>query len=265
MKLDKVILAADDNPAYLQLWPLVACFWKVRIGVEPVLLHVTKVVAEPKITEPGVYALPLVPGLPSGFQSQIARLYGPLLFPDDVCILSDIDMLPLSKSYYHDAVAGLDDDSVVVFSADAYESRREVRYPMCYVAGRGAILTAAFGVEEDFASFARRLARFDWGWSTDELYMSQAIARSEHQKRVLLRRGWHKGVAHRRLDRTRWSYDPALASADYYVDSHLPRPIDQHLDSVTALVRDYGRQQPPIGECLDRFLSQIVRTSYDPC
>ena len=82
--------------------------------------------------------------------------------------------------------------------------------------------------------------------------MSQAIARSEHQKRVLLRRGWHKGVAHRRLDRTRWSYDPALASADYYVDSHLPRPSisiltpSPHLCATTAPTATNWRVPRPL-------------------
>jgi hypothetical protein len=36
----KVIMSCDDNPYYLDFWPLVAKVWRERIGYEPVLVHV---------------------------------------------------------------------------------------------------------------------------------------------------------------------------------------------------------------------------------
>ena len=35
MKLDKVILSSDDNPDYLEFWPIVSEAWR-NIGIEPI-------------------------------------------------------------------------------------------------------------------------------------------------------------------------------------------------------------------------------------
>ena len=41
MKLDKVILSSDDNPDYLEFWPIVSEAWR-NIGIEPILFYTGK-------------------------------------------------------------------------------------------------------------------------------------------------------------------------------------------------------------------------------
>jgi hypothetical protein len=41
-----------------------------------------------------------VANIPIGVQNQIVRFWIPILFPEQVCIISDIDMFPLSSNYF---------------------------------------------------------------------------------------------------------------------------------------------------------------------
>ena len=41
MKLDHVILASNDNPDYLNFWPLVSEAWS-QMGVDPILIYTGK-------------------------------------------------------------------------------------------------------------------------------------------------------------------------------------------------------------------------------
>ena len=38
--MPKVIMSCDDNPYYLDFWPLVSWVWKEKMGIEPVLIHI---------------------------------------------------------------------------------------------------------------------------------------------------------------------------------------------------------------------------------
>ena len=38
MKIDTVILSSNDNPNYIQFWPIVSEAWSL-MGVEPILIY----------------------------------------------------------------------------------------------------------------------------------------------------------------------------------------------------------------------------------
>ncbi len=39
MKLDRVILACDENINYTEFWPVISKAWSERIGVKPTLYY----------------------------------------------------------------------------------------------------------------------------------------------------------------------------------------------------------------------------------
>ena len=42
MKIDLVMHSVDDNPYYTDFWLMVSKVWKLRFGIDPILLHVTE-------------------------------------------------------------------------------------------------------------------------------------------------------------------------------------------------------------------------------
>ena len=78
MKIDKVILASNNNSQYLDFWPLVSEAWK-RLDVEPVLIYTGK----EKIDLSGNIINFYVEGLDPVFVAQNIRILAPALFPND--------------------------------------------------------------------------------------------------------------------------------------------------------------------------------------
>src|SRR3989338_1548516 len=91
MKLTRVILAVDNNDWYIGFWEAAAKSWKQIIGITPTLaliaddsVHIDESLGE-------VIRFAPIEGLPSGYPAQVIRLLLPALYPDEVCLVSDID------------------------------------------------------------------------------------------------------------------------------------------------------------------------------
>ena len=246
MQLTKVLMGVNDNPHYTGFWPIVSRFWRERIGIEPVLLKIAAEEAPVRQDRYGkVMTFKAVAGVDTGFQSQVVRLFAPKLFPDDVCLLADVDVLPLNRAYYQQQVHAANKRQIVVYNADAYApAGREKRYPISYVAGLGSCLQRAFGDWFNFANCVQHLQRLGLGWDTDELFMTRCLDDLPNTSLVLRQRnptskgkGWG-GVAWRSIDRSDWQYDLELIKKDYYIDAHLPRPAEPELSKLAAHYMD---------------------------
>ena len=114
MKLDYVILSSNDNPDYLNFWPIVSEAWKL-MGVEPILIYTGK----EDINYKGNIVRFDSHNLDSAFVAQNIRILYPALLKDKNCIVSDIDNLPLSKKYFCNSIESIPDNSFVIYRPDA--------------------------------------------------------------------------------------------------------------------------------------------------
>ena len=139
MKIDKVILSANENKDYIDFWPLVSEAWE-RIGVEPILIYTGK--SMPQIDGNAIKIH--VPFISTAFVSQNVRLLAPILFPDENCIISDIDSLPLSGEYFNNSVNKIEDNKFVIYRPDAAASNM---IPICWNLAKGIMWGQIFKVK----------------------------------------------------------------------------------------------------------------------
>jgi hypothetical protein len=160
--------------------------------------------------------------------AQIARLYASTLFDDKIVILSDIDMIPLSKKYFHSRLPT--HNTISIYSSDAY---RGGRYPVCYISAQSSLFKAILldRPDESWEEFAIRLSSLRFGWDTDELYLTGRIMNSAYTLARHKRR-WIKGIAIRRIDRIL----PFTRLIPYPIDFHCPRPFNQHSDYINRVL-----------------------------
>ena len=111
MKIDKVIMSCDDNPLYADFWKPVSEVWKKRFDIDPVLIYF----GDNKLDETFGQVIPVKPieGIPSYAQAQWARFWFPTLELNTVQIISDIDMFPISRSFFIDQLEAIPDDQYV--------------------------------------------------------------------------------------------------------------------------------------------------------
>ena len=127
MKIDKAIIVSTNDSQYLDYWETVEKAW-LKLNIEPILYVISK-------ESTGIKNEKLfIENLNPAFVAQNLRLLIPALYPDDVCILSDIDMMPLSKKYFQDSISDISGDKIVIYRSDATP---EEMLPICWNAAVG--------------------------------------------------------------------------------------------------------------------------------
>lgn len=233
MKIDRVILSTDNHPNYIQFWPIVAKAWN-KLGIKPTLAFIGSIDVEIDKSIGDVFYFEPIKNIKTSFQAQTIRLLLPALFPDEVCLISDIDMFPLQKEYFQDSIKNIEDDSFVVYRYDeAFK-----RYPMCYVSAKGSVYKSIFKINKisDFQKTIKKWKKLKLGWHTDEtvLYRSLHAWKDFDKKCILLNHN-----ANNRIDRVCWGYDVNDLKKNKYIDAHFPRPYLQYKELIDKFINDY--------------------------
>lgn len=237
MDIKYAILSCDDNPLYKDFWEVIKPIWINKIKIKPILAHITD---NNDVIDFGDYIIhnfKAIEGVDTGFQSQIVRMFITKFYPNDVCITSDIDMLPISYDYFNNTTKEFTDDSLVIFSSDAYPPIGETpkKYPLCYNAAQGKTFDRLLDLSSyDFESYVRFLSQRGEGWNTDELYFGECVNKSIDINIIKLKRGWEMGRALNRIDRVNWTYDSNNIYS--YIDSHLLRPYSENKVEIHKLI-----------------------------
>jgi hypothetical protein len=238
MKIDYAIMGSNMNPMYLDFWPIISKTWKEVFNITPVLGLVCDEDSDFIEDEYGlVKKFKAIEGIDTGLQSQIIRLYLAKELSGNI-VISDIDMVPLSKQYFIDQVVGFDSLKIYVMSSDNAECNNNKEIPMCYNISDSQLFARMLELDNTWVEFANRLNSMGFGWTTDQNYLWLKLQQFKEQNPdavVLLSRGWPRG-ADRRIDRLWWSYDANLVNSGYYIDSHLLRPYQQYKSQVDTLI-----------------------------
>jgi len=155
-----------------------------------------------------------------------------------VCILSDIDMIPLCKSFFVDTIRDIPDDCFVVYKSAALPQYPQ--YAICYNAAKGSVYGEIFCIEdpEDITECIKKLAKqFKNAWSTDQQALYFYLHAWEQFNTRCVKLGYG---TERRVDRVRWGYDVQKLKDGFYVDCHLLRPYKKYKKQNDILAQYLG-------------------------
>jgi hypothetical protein len=237
MIIDYAIVSTNDNPTYKDFWEVVKPVWINHIKIKPILVNIGDNDEVIDNYDHIIYNIKKIEGIDTGFQSQVSRMWVTKFFEEKVCLISDIDMLPMSEKYFKENVIDVDDDSMVIYSADAYNPYID-RYPMCYISAKGKTFDEILQLSryDNFESFCRSLIKRGQGWDTDELFFGEYVNKFKNQDQIIkLNRGWSNGRADWRIDRIHWQHNYKIEN---YIDSHLLRPYSNYKEIIDKLIED---------------------------
>jgi len=233
----KVLLSCDENPFYYDFWPSVRKMWKEHIGIEPKLVFINEARESDDFIDDVLYVKQL-PDFPVHLQAQMARIFYTQRFPDDICLVSDIDMFPISKNFFDPSKISNACNKESFFHLNP-EKREFGQFPLCYYCGYGSLYSKLIG-ENDWSQFLKKIVDMNFDaaslgynlpphlrgkslWFSDELFMFSA-AQNTNTKIVIN----NELVGNRRIDREAiMNIDYLRLSSQDIVDIHLPRPYGQ--------------------------------------
>lgn len=237
-KRNTVLICSNDNEMYKPFVEPVAKAWEnMGFNVMVITLDDNNLLVDKS-------------EVPSANQAQMIRMLWPALHPDTKFITTDVDMLPLNREYFHEAMELVEaKDDLINLSADAYPGK--IRMPICYFAGYGSAFSTVTGVssKSDISIVMKQWWSESMGlsdrerWATDEKAFTSRAVLASNQGLINLKgyaRGWPQGMAKDRIDRGSWHYDLNRLMNNEYIDSHMLRPLENHKDQLAPLFEHMG-------------------------
>jgi len=268
-----VLLSTNDNPLYIQFWPLVASAWK-KMGAEPLLSLVTdKPYTEWSWMEEygKIYQFPVNHEIPEKNWSTFCRFYLYYLNLDDISIVSDMDMIPLNGEYLLNLPEGFSDtDNLLVKGYDAYIQQTNhlpdngpagpssfPKFPGCYMIAKGSTWKQIINPNNlEFNDLAKSF--YNLNVFQNEKNFAEALNHPNFDEESIIRYLTWKWCPDRskiipikrfsewiptlsdRVDRSYWNIDNNKLQSNQYIDCHSLRPLEEYTNSIMPLVNYLG-------------------------
>lgn len=242
MKLDCVLTACNENPLYADFIPLFIKTWnKLYPTVDVKIVFISPCVPENlKCYEDNIILFKPLSGISTSFISQYIRLlYPALLDYKNGILITDMDMLPMNRTYYTKNIENFDDDCFVYLRHVLMRENNQIA--MCYNVANRKTWSQIFNINsmKDISTTLKNVhdkanykeGHNNTGWCTDQIDLFQAILNWEN-------RDTHFKILHDkttgfcRLDRNTFNIkDTTLQqyiSNGLFSDYHCYRPYEKY-------------------------------------
>ena len=209
---------------YLDFWPLVSSAWK-KIGIEPTLIYTGKI----PLKLENVININL-PDVDTAFLAQNVRLLAPSLFPEEVIIISDIDDMPLSKSYFQKNISVYENDQFIIYRPDAVP---ENMISIMWNVAIGSTWSEIFNIET-ISDIKKTL--IDWypanykvrgeNWYFDQIMLKDKVElfKKNSSNRVVELSDQLTGFNRLNRSKLKRRFNQFYIDGNDYSDFHMPRP-----------------------------------------
>jgi len=250
---DRIIVSTDENPMFLQFVPIVAKAWSKYFPEKKLSIAFISDRSEDDelVVRMRGYAdvriFNTIPGIPTANQAKISRHILAAEYKDEVCMIEDMDTIPLQREFFEDRTSTYKDGVIVVGSEVYKGTPHEGKFPMSTMTANGSVFKDivnpnGLSYEKLIESFIGS-SRFD---HKEAIEISPDIFSDESLMRVLLAIWGGKiskvnrdaNVRTDWIDRSWWNIDVNKLHSDGYITCNFLRPFKENFQSIKP-VADY--------------------------
>ena len=147
MKLDCIITAVNENPLYIEFIPIFVKTWKKLypdVDVKIILIAHT-IPAEYEEYKDHIILFAPIEFVLTSYTAQIIRLFYPCLLPyENGVMITDMDMLPMNRTYYTENIRPFDNDKFIYLRENVCFDYNEIA--MCYNVATPAVWRDIFKI-----------------------------------------------------------------------------------------------------------------------
>lgn len=258
MKIDRVICCLNENPLYFDLWEILSEIWFKKYKVLPTLAFFGSDEGLKKINPSEKYGeVHHIPCNPKYYYNPIKNndnwevtwglFYTPTLFPEDICLTTGIDQIPLGNKLFLDEVEKTSEEKFLVGFGNAYGHNQF--YPSSHLVAKGKKYKEIFCIEDSFDEEISKIEKYFISnsnlrgkklakWGTDEEWAGFFLKNNNEAVFSNIFNEWKN----RRLDRSNSKfgakYDPDYLKNNEYSEYHLPRPYKSHKHIIDKIVKE---------------------------
>ena len=267
MRLTHVLTAVNANPKYYRFVPAFISRWRALCpDIIPLIVfcladgETVPEVLHPWLSDMIPYTIPK--GISTAYASQTIRLFWPAIIQTDGAVLiSDIDMIPMSRDYFVRSVADVSQDVFVSYRPETAAGHGNPEIMMCYCAAAPRIWGDIFEISclSDIRERLIAVAVPDYdgehggkGWTTDQRYLWSRL-HAEHTQPLKVLYLDDAKTGYKRLDFWDFQYNThtlngILSGGHNYSDCHFyadacPWNLDEilqlRMDRVIYTIRNW--------------------------
>ena len=259
----RIITSTNEVDLYLNFWSTMSQNWSKWYGIDKVTCAfiTEREEDDPLVLEMKKYGeiilfKPFNNEIPSGIQTKTTRMYLSTQYPDEYCLIADIDMYILNKEETWDKwFSKVEEDKLLCVSSNVpYGGTDKGKFPMAFTTAKGSVWEEIINPKglsylELFKSWydvrvhdTKEKVNQPFTNFSDESLLRGLISKWEgyggreaykHPRCIGIERDdWGKGKkgfkgAARRIDRSRWGFDKEKLNKGYYYDSQPLRPFNK--------------------------------------
>lgn len=245
MKIDRVIFCLNSNHLFDGFWNSFSRVWREKFNIIPTVFFsgtkedLEKANLSNKFGD--VIRIEPVPEVVVDYRLDWSItwsfFWGPTLFPDEVCMTSGIDQLPLSHMFF-EAIASIPNDDYVVGFSDAYTGMDH--FPSSHHVSKGENFQKIYNIDPSWEKEVKKV--FEKGkvkfknqlgknlWALDEVYSSSILRDAAHKSPSVFHflKMFHSSWLPKRLCRSGLQeYNISSLRNGEYSELHSPRPYTE--------------------------------------
>ena len=241
----RIILSTNSDPIYYNYAEIVVKAWRkfipeCKISFSYVGNSKSQFKHIQEISDDS-YWFKELPDVPTSNHSKVARMIIASECENDICLFSDVDIIPLQSEYFNNLFDISEKNEGITcagFDAPCYQRQPDIgKVPVCYMVGKGNLFKALSNPDnkkydelieswKDVLVFDTKESINKHPFSDESLYRTMFV--KSNIPRIGVKRGWSTGRADYRIDRVAWrDTNVSMITKGYYIDCHTIRPYDE--------------------------------------
>ena len=243
MKLDCVLSAVNENPTYLGFVPLFIKTWnKLYPDVDvKIVLIANDIPSNLMEYKKNIILFTPIEKISTSFISQYIRLLYPCILEyKNGVMISDIDMIPMNRTYYTENIKKFGNENFIYFRENICSQYNQIA--MCYNIATPTIWSEIFKINS-LADINERLVNVNnsiryvdghgkSGWATDQIHLYKYVLEWNQKTKCFIRLN-EKETKFNRLDRgdemiNNFNLIKRYIIEGKYTDYHCLRPMEKY-------------------------------------
>lgn len=261
MKINRVILACNNNSLYYDFWNPLSKVYKEKFGIIPTLIFLGTVDELKKCNISDEYGEVVLlapnPKYPTASQCTLALFWYTQFYEDEVCFINGIDQVPLSGLFIKDLIKDISEEAYVMMIADAcnpdWTDEKGVS-PSSYHIAKGKKFKEIFSFQDNFINDVDKIYNSGileeylnhnpsgyqsefYKWGIDETYFSYKLRNYKGDIKIESLQKF-KLLSERRIECYRsfeTPYDFLKLKNGWYSEAHLCRPFANHTNYILTM------------------------------
>ena len=251
MNIEKLIVASDLSPKFINFWPVVSRSWKTIFGITPTLVVVSRqeiplklLVRLKKYGE--VVSLISSSNAPMANQAKLARWFYAGKLSNAIVMIEDIDTVFLEGKYLREKISEYEDGKILGIGSDVNVEIPEYKgkFPVSNIMGQGILFQELFQLETtnnftEFVNSFEGMSIFDKKedpFQDPKSFSDESLIRAVRHKNNF---GKFK-IVKRNIDINRYWLDrswwPRKIRLDRYILVNFPRPLFENRKKVATVI-----------------------------